>query len=88
VNPDREAQEERRRAIASRIGFDAYGMTPDMPDPVAHAINHMLDHIQKLDEQVEALRRCVTDQGIALNEPPLPELEPCQLDPCVDKFDK
>ncbi|RYU57560.1 serine O-acetyltransferase [Methylolobus aquaticus] len=87
VNPDREAQEERRRSIASRIGFDAYGMTPDMPDPVAHAINHMLDHIQKLDEQVEALRRCVTNQGITLNEPPLPELEPCQLDPCVDKPD-
>ncbi|MBM4201719.1 MAG: serine O-acetyltransferase [Gammaproteobacteria bacterium] len=85
VNPDRAEQEERRRAIASRIGFDAYGMTPDMPDPVAHAINHMLDHIQKLDEQVEALRRCVMHHGIPMDEPPLPELEPCQLDPCVDK---
>ena len=34
-----------RREIARKLGFDAYGTTPDMPDPEAHAINRMLDHI-------------------------------------------
>lgn len=38
--------------IASKLGFDAYGITRDMPDPVANAISAMLDHIQKLDERL------------------------------------
>ncbi|SMF93466.1 serine O-acetyltransferase [Methylomagnum ishizawai] len=79
VSPDRKAQEERRQNIASKLGFDAYGMTPDMPDPVAHAVNHMLDHIQALDGQIEALKRMLQQQGLEVSEPPLPELEPCGL---------
>jgi serine O-acetyltransferase len=81
VNPDRKAQEARRRAIASKLGFDAYGMTPDMPDPVAHAINHMLDHIQVLDQQLASLKQALRERGIDLEEAPLPELDGCQLDP-------
>ncbi|MCK9385398.1 MAG: serine O-acetyltransferase [Nevskia sp.] len=42
-------------AIAKSLGFDAYGMTRDMPDPVANAINGMLEHIQTLDERIEQL---------------------------------
>ena len=79
VSPDRQAQEARRLAIASKLGFDAYGMTPDMPDPVAHAVNHMLDHIQGLDEQIEALKRVLKQQGLDVSEQPLPELEHCGL---------
>jgi serine O-acetyltransferase len=79
VSPDRQAQEERRQAIASRLGFDAYGMTPDMPDPVAHAVNHMLDHIQALDQQIESLKRALKQQGLEVSEQPLPELEHCGL---------
>jgi serine O-acetyltransferase len=79
VSPDRKAQEARRQAIASKIGFDAYGMTPDMPDPVAHAVNHMLDHIQKLDEQVATLKAALQQHGIPVPEEPLPGLEHCEL---------
>ena len=50
-----------------------------MPDPVAHAINHLLDHIQKLDEQVEALKQALLAHGVALKDAPMPELEHCQL---------
>lgn len=81
INPDRKAQEAQRLAIASKLGFDAYGMTPDMPDPVAHAVNHMLDHIQALDQQVAGLKRALRERGIDLEEAPLPELDDCQLDP-------
>lgn len=79
VGSDRAEQEARRRAIASRLGFDAYGLTPDMPDPVAHAVNHMLDHIQGLDEQIMALKRALKQQGIDVSEKPIPELEHCEL---------
>jgi serine O-acetyltransferase len=81
INPDRKAQEAQRQAIASKLGFDAYGMTPDMPDPVAHAVNHMLDHIQALDQQLVSLKRALHERGIDLEEAPLPGLDDCQLDP-------
>lgn len=79
VNPDRKAQEAQRQAIAEKFGFDAYGMTADMPDPVAHAINHMLEHIQNLDEQVVALKKAVEDHGINLDQTAIPTLENCQI---------
>lgn len=69
----------RKAAIARQLGFDAYGLAPDMPDPVAYAINHMLDHIQALDQQLEDLRIALRNAGISLPEVPLPPLEACEL---------
>ena len=45
VKPDQEL-DAKRKAMAEKIGFDAYGVTEDMPDPVARAINQLLDHLQ------------------------------------------
>ena len=44
-----------RVAMARKMGFDAYGMTRDMPDPVTQAINGMLDHLHELDQRLEKL---------------------------------
>ena len=50
IEPQRRLpQAERRADTAKRIGFDAYGATRDTPDPVANAINRMLDHIHVMD---------------------------------------
>ncbi|WP_286294165.1 serine O-acetyltransferase [Methylomarinovum tepidoasis] len=73
------ASAERKAAIARHLGFDAYGLSPDMPDPVAYAINRMLEHIQALDRQVEALRTTLKEAGIPPQEVPLPPLEACRL---------
>ncbi|MES2883519.1 MAG: serine O-acetyltransferase [Pseudomonadota bacterium] len=37
-------------------GFDAYGITKDMPDPVANAIRALLGHVQALQAEVQALK--------------------------------
>lgn len=68
-----------KAAIAKRLRFDAYGLSPDMPDPVAYAINRMLEHIQALDRQLEELRQAFRDAGIAVPEVTLPPLEACEL---------
>lgn len=88
VSADRKASAAQREAIASRIGFDAYGMAPEMPDPVAYAINHMLDHIQALDKQVEELRQAMEKAGVSLPERPLPPLESCALRDSDEKASK
>ena len=42
-------------AMAEKMGFDAYGMTRDMPDPVSKAIGSMLHHIHVQDSRIEQL---------------------------------
>ncbi len=41
---------------AAHHGFDAYGITKDMPDPVANAIRALLGHVQALQAEVQALK--------------------------------
>lgn len=47
--------EQERRAYAEKIGFQAYGATPDMPDPVIEAIRHLLDHMRQSDERMDRM---------------------------------
>ncbi|SHE40842.1 serine O-acetyltransferase [Modicisalibacter ilicicola DSM 19980] len=49
---------ERREAIRQKFGFDAYGVSQDMPDPVAHSMQAMLDHMHAVDQRIEVM--CAT----------------------------
>lgn len=49
--------QEHRAVMAKKIGFDAYGTTQDMPDPVANALDALLDHLHKTDERMETLEQ-------------------------------
>ncbi|MDM7322269.1 MAG: serine O-acetyltransferase [Gammaproteobacteria bacterium] len=64
----------KREAMAQKLGFDAYGVAQDMPDPVAHAINCMLDHIQRLDARIEQLSAQVRAMGGEVETGSLPPL--------------
>ncbi len=78
--PEAELKKTERDLIASKMGFDAYGMTADMPDPVAYAINHMLDHIQALDTQIETMQKAINEAGIKCAQmQQLDSLEDCQI---------
>ncbi|CAD5108034.1 serine O-acetyltransferase [Zestomonas carbonaria] len=48
-------QEAKRQAIAEKFGFDAYGVSQDMPDPVARAIGQLLDHLHSVDDRLEGM---------------------------------
>lgn len=74
-----------RREIARKLGFDAYGATPDLPDPEAHAINQMLDHIQALDHTIRHLCKALREAGIDPGEVCLDELKDCQLRSAASK---
>ncbi|NEV63214.1 serine O-acetyltransferase [Thiorhodococcus minor] len=64
IEPDKDAASKRRADTAKRIGFDAYGATRDAPDPVANAINRMLDHIHHMDLRMEAMSQALEKRGI------------------------
>ena len=54
---EEELKKAQREAMARKIGFDAYGGSKDMPDPIQNTIDALLDHMHKVDEEVEELKK-------------------------------
>jgi serine O-acetyltransferase len=71
--------EEKRHATAEKLGFDAYGATRDAPDPVATAINKMLDHIHVMDEKMETMCGALKQFGAEIDVSRLPDLDECTI---------
>ncbi len=69
-----------REEIANKMGFNAYGATADMPDPVAHAINHMLDHLHAMDSQLNDMKKVLNEAGIEYKKPNMPSLDDCEIE--------
>jgi len=68
-----------RKAFAEKIGFDAYGTSADMPDPVANALHRMLDHVHAMDKQMETMCKSLKTLGMEMDEVDLPDLGPCDI---------
>jgi serine O-acetyltransferase len=77
-------KEQARAAIAKKLGFDAYGMAKDMPDPIAHAINCMLDHIHVMDKRLEDMCGAIKSLGAEIADLQIPELGPCEISSAVE----
>lgn len=88
VNRDSCEKEKRRRAIAEKIGFDAYGMDQDMPDPVANAVNCMLDHIHAMDTKMEDMCAAIKSMGAEIGDLDLPALGTCEIRHSVSENNK
>jgi len=69
----------KREQIANKMGFNAYGTSSDMSDPVANAINHMLDHIHLMDRQLDNMKKVLNDAGIDYKEESIPTLNNCEI---------
>jgi len=71
-------KERTRNAQARKMGFDAYGVTRDAPDPVAHAINCILDHTHAIDSRIEEMCTALKSLNAEINDK---KLEPCGVSP-------
>lgn len=77
---DKDAERHKqRKAFAAKIGFDAYGTSQDMPDPVANAIDCLLDHVHVMDSQMENMCQALKQLGMELPDLELPDLGPCEI---------
>ncbi len=85
VDPNSRAAAAERDKIAYKMGFQAYGATTDMPDPIAYAINHMLDHIHAMDRQIETMQKALNDAGIKYTESPISKLDGCEIEDGYEK---
>jgi len=67
--------EVRRQATADQIGFDAYGMTPDMPDPIANSIRSLLDHTHAVEQKLDGMCKALKALGSDYCNEALPEID-------------
>jgi serine O-acetyltransferase len=72
-------QQQKRMEMARKMGFDAYGTTEDMPDPVAHAINCMLDHIHAMDQNMNKICKSINELGGSVVQAPMPDLDAAEI---------
>ncbi len=72
---DTQDKEKKRKEMTEKMGFDAYGSTNDMPDPVANTMNGILDHIHLMENKIECLCAQVKSLGGDLEDDPLPKIE-------------
>jgi len=73
------SEDKRRHATAKKLGFDAYGATSDAPDPVAHAINSLLDHVHVMDSKMTAMCDSIKQLDAGFNDVRLPDLGDCGI---------
>lgn len=73
----KDSLETQRVEMARRMGFDAYGVTRAASDPVAQAIDRVLDHLHLLDRQHRAILQKLDEAGVDVDvsELDVPELD-------------
>lgn len=82
-----DSEAEKRKRMEENFGFDAYGLSNDMPDPVARSIRSMLDHMHLQDQRISVMCKALRklDSNYAVEE--LPEIENIALS-CFGEEDK
>ncbi len=88
VEPSKPVDDSRRKAMADKMGFDAYGATKDAPDPVAHAINCMLDHIHVMDERMKSMCNAIKTVSGEQLDIELPSLDSCEISSTAEELSK
>ncbi len=88
ITPQRKEEGSHREAIAKKIGFDAYGATKDAPDPVAQAINCMLDHMHVMDKKMQSMCEAMKRMGIDETVGDLPDLDSCEIISTAEELQK
>jgi serine O-acetyltransferase len=63
IQKESDEDRDRRKAIAEKMGFDAYGMTDEMPDPIARSIHNILDHMHAVDSKLESMSESLVKLG-------------------------
>ncbi len=87
VHSVRKGDHEHREKLARKMGFDAYGATQDAPDPVANAINCMLDHVHVLEEKMSRMCEVLKDMDYK-EEEELPDLVSCEIVSTAEELEK
>lgn len=74
------SDQQKQQVMAEKMGFDAYGIHDEMPDPVAKAVGAMLEHMYAVDHQLEEFCKAIRMLGGTFEHLDLPCLEDVKLE--------
>jgi serine O-acetyltransferase len=57
-----------REQTAEKTGFSAYGIGPDMNDPVVKAIHGLIDHSVSADRRIEYILEQLARMGVKVED--------------------
>lgn len=72
-----------QKKIAEKMGFDAYGVS-QMPDPTAHAIKALMDHVHAQDKRINAMCQSLARIDATYKGMEVPELSDEDFAPIED----
>ena len=85
VHGNLDQNDKKRKEQAKKIGFTAYGETQDSADPVAQAVNHILEHLHAVDARINLIDGKLEQAGLAEGLGEMPELAAEELSSGSDK---
>jgi serine O-acetyltransferase len=77
--------DKRRKDIAEKIGFDAYGMADEMPDPIARSVNNLMDHMIAVDCKINNICKSLNQLGDTSCNEAMPELKASHVESLSEK---
>ena len=80
-----EAEQKLRQDLAEK--FDAYGMSSDLPDPVAKSLSAILDHMHAVDRKLQYMAAKMKELDASFADENLPELNVADFEAAIDPCD-
>jgi serine O-acetyltransferase len=77
-----EAEQKIRQDLADK--FDAYGMSSDLPDPVAKSLSAILDHMHAVDRKLHCMGATIKELDASYVDENLPELNVLDFEAAID----
>ncbi|HFD86680.1 MAG TPA: serine O-acetyltransferase [Gammaproteobacteria bacterium] len=81
IEPQKRELDEKKKKLAEKMGFDAYGTSKDMPDPVANAFHGLIEHIHLMDKRMEKMASVICEMGGEVPCDRLPEINKDEIAP-------
>lgn len=75
VRRKKRGDSEKRHAMAKRIGFEAYAVVENAPDPVAESIGHILEHLHAMDLKMDKMSKALAGTSDEYQDEKLPEIK-------------
>ena len=81
-----EAEQKLRQDLAEK--FDAYGMSSDLPDPVAKSLAAILDHMHAVDKKLHCMAAKMKELDASYIDETLPTLNVADFEAAIDSSDE
>ena len=77
-----EVDADKRKRMEDHFGFDAYGLSEEMPDPVARSIRSILDHMHLVDERMNTMCQALKKLDASYKSEAVPSIREEDIDCC------